>query len=76
MISSQYTFLELQVSKINKCAHTNPHDVTIKTTWNTLRKNTQINVSNQYKTYQQIKNKAKLLIQQIMQTLSIQKGKC
>lgn len=76
MISSQYTFLELQVSEINKCAHTNPHDVTIKTTWNTSRRNTQINVSNQWKTYQQSKNKAKLLIQQIMQTFSIQKGKC
>ena len=72
MISSQYAFLRLQVSKLNKCMHTNTFNVTIKTTLNNLRRNTQIHVLNRYKTYQQIKNKLNL---QIMQTLGIKSRK-
>ena len=71
MISSQCAFLKHQVSEINKRTHTNTHNVTIKTTLNNLRRNTQINVLNQHKTYQQIKNKPSLLTQPIMQTLGI-----
>lgn len=74
MIRSQCASVEIQVREINRCTHTDPHTVPIETTLNSPRRSRQITVSNQYETYQQIKNKLTLLTEQITQTLRVKNG--